>query len=66
MPRVLDQKVAKSRILHSERNHRPTREHAVSGGVRLKALLRVVTTVSELSVSVDSVVAGSVAGTGAA
>ena len=66
MPRVLDQKVAKSRITHSERNHCPTREHRVSGGVRLKALLRVVTTVSELSVSVDSVVTVNVAGTCAA
>ena len=37
---VLDEKVV--------RNRRHTREHAVSGGVRLKALSRVVTTVSEL------------------
>ena len=41
MPRVLDEKVPKSRIPHSVRNRRPTREHAVSGGIRLKALSRV-------------------------
>ena len=41
-------------------------KHAVSGGVRLKTLSRVVTTVSKLSVSVESFVAGSVAGAGAA
>ena len=38
LAKVLDEKVTKLRILHSVRNRRPSREHAVSGGVKVEEL----------------------------